>query len=274
MIPGSSQTEIPSVLQRFEFKYHIPRSMIKPVSDFVKAYCFLDKYSEMSPTGFYRINNLYLDSPFHTFLKNRLEGKENRFNMRIRSYGENPEPPYFWEIKCKFGENRQKFRAKVPSGEIEKLFYSPKASVELGFSGINAKNMDMFQSLALSYNAQPQIITQYDRMAWISRTDEYARVTFDANLQCAEEHNFNVSPDPLLMESYDTTRIFGSGAHCILELKGQVSHLPLWMVDLVRTFDLKRSAFSKFRYGMLRILTNNRPENVWYNVSNYGEIYE
>ena len=269
-----NQTEIPSVLQRFEFKYHIPRSMIRPISDFVKAYCFLDKYSEMSPSGFYRINNLYFDSPFHTFLNNRLERKENRFNMRIRSYGENPVPPYFWEIKCKLREIRQKFRAKVKSGEIEKLFYSPKASAELGFSGADAKNMDFFQSLALSYNAEPQIITQYDRMAWISETDEYARVTFDANLQCAEEHNFNVSPVPDKMESYDTTSIFRHEAHCILELKGQVSHLPLWMVDLVKTFDLKRAAFSKFRYGMMRVLRNNHPDNVWFNVFDQGEIYE
>jgi SPX domain-containing protein involved in vacuolar polyphosphate accumulation len=269
-----TQTEIPSVLQRFEFKYHIPRSMIEPISDFVKAYCFLDKYSEMSPTGYYRINNLYFDSPFYTFLNNRLERKERRFNMRIRSYGENPKPPYFWEIKCKLGENRQKFRSKVKSDEIEQLFYSPRASVELGFSGTEAQNMDFFQSLALSYNAEPQIITQYDRMAWISETDEYARVTFDANLQCAEEHNFNVHPDPAKMESYDTTTIFRHDAHCILELKGQVSHLPLWMVDLVKTFDLKRAAFSKFRYGMLRVLRNNHPDNVWFNVFDQGEIYE
>ena len=274
MIPVNNQIEIPSVLQRFEYKYLIPRSMVKPVSDFVKAYCFLDKYSEMSPSGFYRINNLYFDTPFYTFLNNRLAKKENRFNMRIRSYGENPVPPYFWEVKCKFGENKQKYRAKVKSDKIEELFYSPKASVELGFSGTEAKNMDLFQSLAVSYNAQPQIITQYDRMAWISGTDEYARVTFDANLQCAEEHGFNVSPDPEKMESYDTTTIFGPEAQCILELKGQVSHLPLWMIDLVRTFDLKKAAFSKFRYGMVRILRNNHPDNVWFNVFDHGEIYE
>ena len=274
MISTNSQIEIPSVLQRFEYKYLIPRSMIKPVSDFVKAYCFLDKYSEMSPSGFYRINNLYFDTPFYTFLNNRLAKKENRFNMRIRSYGENPVPPYFWEVKCKFGENKQKYRAKVKSDKIEELFYSPKASVELGFSGTEAKNMDLFQSLAVSYNAQPQIITQYDRMAWISETDEDARVTFDANLQCAEESRFNVMPDPEKMESYDTTTIFGPEAQCILELKGQVSHLPLWMIDLVRTFDLKKAAFSKFRYGMVRILKNNHPDNVWFNVFDHGEIYE
>ena len=269
-----NQVEIPSVLQRFEYKYLVRREMIKPISEFVKIYCFLDKYSEMSQNGFYRINNLYFDTPFYTFLNNRLEKKENRFNMRIRSYGENPVPPYFWEVKCKFGENKQKYRAKVKSGDIEKIFYSIKASSSFNLGGNDAKNMDLFQSLALSYNAQPQILTQYDRMAWISLTDEYARVTFDANLQCCEEHNFNVKPNPAMMESYDTTTIFGPQAHCILELKGQVSNLPLWMIDLVQTFDLKKMAFSKFRYGMLRVLRNQKPDNKWYNVSNYGEIYE
>ncbi|MBO7128098.1 polyphosphate polymerase domain-containing protein [bacterium] len=268
------QVEIPSVLQRFEYKYLIPKEMIKPISEFVKIYCYLDKYSEMSPTKFYRINNLYFDTPFHTFLNNRLEKKENRFNMRIRSYDENPVPPYFWEVKCKFGENKQKYRAKVNSPEIERIFYMMKASDELSLKGNDAKNMDFFQSLALAYNAQPQILTQYDRMAWISEADEYARVTFDANLQCCEEHGFNVKPTPERMESYDTTTIFGPQAQCILELKGQVSNLPLWMVDLVQEFDLKKTAFSKFRYGMLRVLRNQTPDNKWYNVSNYGEIYD
>ena len=269
-----NQVEIPTVLQRFEYKYLIPRSMIEPISEFVKIYCYLDKYSEISPTKFYRINNIYLDTPFYTFLNNRLAKKENRFNMRIRSYGEDPVPPYFWEVKCKFGENKQKYRVKVKSEEIEKIFYMEKAATILGLKGSDAKNMDLFQSLALSYNAQPQVLTQYDRMAWISEADEYARVTFDANLQCCEEHDFNVKPDPKRMESYDTTSIFGPDAQCILELKGQVSNLPLWMVDLIQRFDLRKMAFSKFRYGMLRVLRNQRPDNKWYNVSNYGEIYE
>ena len=268
------QTEIPSVLQRFEFKYRIPKIMIQPISDFVRTYCYLDKFSEISPNKFYRINNLYFDSPFFTFLNNRLEAKENRFNMRIRSYGENPVPPYFWEIKCKFGENRQKYRTKSPYPDLEKIFYSPKASVEFGFSGINAKNMDLFQSLALSYNAMPQLLTQYDRMAWISERDEYARVTIDTNFKCAEEHRFNVFPATANMESYDTEAIFGTDISCILELKGQVSHLPVWMVDLVQTFNLQRMAFSKFRYGMMRILKNNRPEDKWFNIFNSGATYE
>ncbi|MBP5407205.1 polyphosphate polymerase domain-containing protein [bacterium] len=274
MSKTSTQTEIPSVLQRFEYKYHISRDMIRPISDFVKAYCFLDKYSETSPNQFYRINNLYFDTPFYTFLKNRLEKKENRFNMRIRSYGENPEPPYFWEIKCKFGENRKKYRVKLNCDDIEKVFYSLKASEEFGLTGTNAKNMDMFQYLALSYNAEPKILTQYDRMAWISETDEYARVTFDANFKAVEERSFNIRPPKEQMESYDTSNIFGTEAQCILELKGSVANLPLWMVDLVKTFDLKSLAFSKFRYGMRRMILNNKPENIWYNVSNYGEIYD
>ena len=124
-----TQVEIPTVLQRFEYKYLIPRAMIRPISDFVRTYCYLDKYSEMSPTKFYRINNIYFDTPFYTFLNNRLAKKENRFNMRIRSYGENPVPPYFWEVKCKFGENKQKYRVKVKSEEIRKIFYMQKAAV-------------------------------------------------------------------------------------------------------------------------------------------------
>jgi hypothetical protein len=38
--------EIPPVLDRYEAKYTIPESLIAGISDFIRPYCYLDKYSE------------------------------------------------------------------------------------------------------------------------------------------------------------------------------------------------------------------------------------
>ena len=72
------QKTIPALLQRYEMKFVIPRDMIEPISDFASVYCSLDKYSAKSPSTFYRVNNLYFDTPNYLFLKRRLAGSENR----------------------------------------------------------------------------------------------------------------------------------------------------------------------------------------------------
>jgi len=252
------QVEIPQILERYELKYHIPFDLVEPISDFVKPYCSLDRYSEIEENNFYVINNLYLDSVFYTFLKNRLEGAEKRFNMRIRSYGKKPVPPYFFEIKHKEGDIIKKFRAKCCCENIEQLFFSSDPVNEFGFTGNEAKNIDLFRQIAISYGVEPKILTQYKRKAWISDTDDYARVTFDVDLKCMEENSFNVIPDEKRLDNYDNETIFDPGCSTILELKCYTSNVPSWMIDLIQRFNLKRGSFSKYSNGALKIIGDCR----------------
>ena len=79
-----------SLLERFELKYHIPVEWADAIGEFLKPYCEEDYYSKITPGGFYYITNLYLDSPKWTFLGWKKKQLLDRFNMRIRTYGENP----------------------------------------------------------------------------------------------------------------------------------------------------------------------------------------
>lgn len=254
----TKQVEIPNILERYELKYHIPFELIEPISDFVKPYCSLDEYSAREVNGFYVINNLYLDSPFYTFLNNRLEGAEKRFNMRIRSYGMNPVAPYFFEIKYKTGDIIRKFRTKCRYEDVEEIFNCTNAVEKYGFTGRDAQNLNLFQRLAVTYNIEPKVLTQYSRKALISEMDDYARVTFDVDLKCMEADSFTVKPDMAKMESYDYENIFQPGCNTILELKCYTANVPAWIMDLVSTFDLKRSSFSKYSNGALKILRDRR----------------
>ena len=79
-----------SLLERFELKYHIPVEWADAIGEFLKPYCEEDYYSKITPGGFYYITNLYLDSPKWTFLGWKKKQLLDRFNMRIRTYGEHP----------------------------------------------------------------------------------------------------------------------------------------------------------------------------------------
>lgn len=254
----TAQVEIPQVLERYELKYHIPFELVEPISQFVKPYCSLDEYSEREKNGFYMINNLYLDSPFYTFLNNRLEGAEKRFNMRIRTYGADPVPPYFFEIKYKTGDIIRKFRVKCRKGDAQAMLNCTNVVEKYGLSGNDAQNMELFQRLALSYGIEPKVLTQYVRKAWISDIDDYARVTFDVDMKCMEAEGFTFKPDPVKMEPYDNETIFHPGCNTILELKCYTSSVPLWMLDLIKEFDLRRSSFSKYSNGALKVMRGYR----------------
>jgi SPX domain protein involved in polyphosphate accumulation len=243
--PKRGAQEIPPVLDRYEAKYTIPATLIDDISAFIRPYCSLDKYSEREPDMFYKINSLYFDSPGFAFLRQRLCRAPNRFNMRVRTYGDAPQLPYFLEIKQKKGDIVRKYRAKVFETNIHNLLCCAASGEESG-GAEDAANTDLFRRMVHTYNAQPQVVVQYRRKAYISECDDYARVTFDKELRYRRETRYVPLPVENEMAPCDIETCFDPGACVILELKCYTKFVPLWMLDLVRAFQLKQRGFSKF----------------------------
>lgn len=252
---GKKQKNLPPVLERYELKYHISPEMIEPISHFVSAYCSPDKYSERTETGFYRITNLYLDSPDFRFLQLRKERAENRFNMRVRAYGDSPGLPYFLEIKQKLGDIIRKFRASVTDKEWYRAYTEAGYQSATEEGGAQAENnRSLFERLIYSYRAGPKVLTQYVRKAWVSDVDDYARVTFDIDLRYRPESDFRIEAPEEDMIACDTALVFDPGCSVILELKCYTLNVPLWMIDLIKTFNLQRRSFSKYRAGVEEVI--------------------
>ncbi len=251
---GNAQNGIVPVLERHEMKFVIPFIMIDPISDFVSAYCSLDKYSKKSDNGFYRVNNLYFDSPNYLFLKKRLDGSENRFNMRIRTYSDSCPLPCYFEIKQKNVNIIKKYRARINDGDWYLLFEKAGYYQEAASKRSGNSNRDLFVKMAYSYNAAPKVLTQYFRKAYVSDIDEYGRVTFDTDLRYQAEEKYNLVSHEDKMVPLDHEDIFEPGCSVVLELKCNPCMVPLWMVDLIRCFDLRRRSFSKYVTGVRNVL--------------------
>lgn len=238
----------PPLLDRFESKYVIPFEMVEPVAEFIKPYCSHDKYSAISPDSFYKVNSLYFDTPDYHFLHQRLRKAEKRFNMRIRGYGDNPQLPYFFEIKQRIGDIVRKTRALVENPEYEEYFGKDPYTFPGDDSDKNREKCIMFYKTVHKYNARPVVLVQYRRRAFFSNYDEYARVTFDIDLRYMEPSDNSFKPLPVeeKMSYCENQADYECGTYVILELKCYTSFVPLWMVDVVRTFDLQRRGFSKF----------------------------
>ncbi len=252
---STSTVTTPALLDRFESKYTIPLSMVEPIVQFILPYCSYDKYSALSPDKYYRINSLYFDTPDFLFLRQRMLKAERRFNMRIRSYGDNPSFPYFFEIKQRIGDIVRKTRARVDDPEWAQYFSATKGLPPDSDDSKNSTRRDLFYRTALKYNAQPVVLVQYRRQAFFSNYDEYARVTFDINLRYKAQKEYSPLPVEEMMVPCDLPVGSDSCSSVILELKCYTSFVPLWMIDLVRAFNLQRTGFSKFSTCLRGVFT-------------------
>jgi SPX domain protein involved in polyphosphate accumulation len=244
---------LPPVLERYELKYMIPWSYVEPISDFLSIYCSLDYYSEKAADDnyFYKVSSLYLDTPNFEFARQRIEGKAIRFNMRARAYGDGDKAPYFLEVKNRFGISGvvKKYRATAKAHEWPNILTDPAFRPEQSDSDIEKANKELFLRLAISYAIEPKILTKYQRRAFFSTVDNYARVTMDSNMQYRLENDYIVRSN-YDMTNYDNETIYAyntaSDANVVLELKCDVAEVPFWMLDLIRLFDLKQVSFSKY----------------------------
>jgi hypothetical protein len=249
----------PLNLDRYEIKYLIPMSMVQPISEYVEQFCEMDYYSQISPDNFYVINSLYLDTVSKYVLRKQ-QNVEHAFScFRIRSYGADPKPPFYVESKQKIREFCKKRRGKIPFENIEDLFTRPHDIP--GFDPYADKNVACFLEKHTTLGLEPKILTQYRRKAYLSTCDDYARVTFDRDLRFMEETTYNVIPDESRMSHYDQPDAFdwhGSGRNVILELKAE-RKIPIWMIQLVRHFELTRANFSKYQNSMLELQADVNP---------------
>lgn len=247
----------PLNLDRYELKYRIPISLIEPITDYVNQYCEMDYYSQISPGGFYIINSLYLDSMNRIMMRRPLGIEFAYSSFRIRSYGADPKPPYYLESKQKIENFCKKRRSKFPLENISDLFENPSAIKD--FNPYADKNMRDFLEKHETFGLQPQVLSQYRRRAWLSRHDEYARVTIDRDLRYMEENTYNVKPDESRMSHYDHNETFEDAyqsRYAILELKCE-RKIPLWMIQIVRTFETQWDPFSKFQTAMIECYGRN-----------------
>ena len=250
MVIPSQQNELSFSLERYELKYLIPSWLVEPISDFLSPYCSLDKYSENSDDGYYPVKSLYFDTPGYLFLKKRRYGAASRINMRVRAYGDAPGQPVFFEVKHKINHMVKKYRTPFFGENWPDILNSP----DTPWDGLMYSNLktgpDLFIRLSHSYDATPKILTQYRRKAYFSTIDDYARVTFDRDLQCQIQDEYKLTPDTYGMSNYDDASTFDPETGVILELKCYCANVPLWMLDLIRHFNLKRGRFSKYAAAM------------------------
>jgi hypothetical protein len=225
---------------RYELKYIIDPEKAWAIRDFARCYLQRDEHAIPALGHAYPIYSVYLDSPAWTLYNSTVQGQKNRYKLRIRYYNDNPKSPVFFELKRRVHDVILKDRACVKRASVYELLRGRCPNRD---DLVNPDDMDQysalrqFMDLGRDINAAGKTIVYYEREAWVTPTDDNVRLTFDRNLAGTRWDGRFIPPK----EGWHHPRLPG----VILELKFD-NRFPLWMRELVRTFDLYRTSFAKY----------------------------
>lgn len=237
--------------ERLELKYLIDEFTADQVRRDIEPFCRPDPHNDgpgvrgWSGRVGYGICSLYLDSPGLVLFWAKERGDPERLKMRIRTY--RGSPIAVLELKRKISDVISKTRASVHRSQVV-----PIASGRLP-EPINPevdRFLNDFALTSMRSGAQPTLHVRYDREAYSSEVDNYARVTFDRRIEVQRTRSWALDAGPDGWLSFDDfRRVDQRDRTVVLELKCQ-SFVPWWIANLIRTLALKRQSYSKYGIGI------------------------
>jgi hypothetical protein len=243
---GDREKAVDEIIERYEFKYLVPERVVPLVRRVAESTSRIDRYA--GPGGTYRIRSLYFDTPALDLFRANAREQADRYKLRARVYP-GKESPVFLEVKRRVYDVIVKSRAAVPLASWRAILAGDEAALGALSASARAKAM-AFVTRLHRHHIGPMLLVDYDREAYVSEIDAYARLTFDRRIVVQPHEELSFDDDPLAWRAVDhVARTRTAAPICVLELKFE-RRPPRWMVDMVRRLELARSSFSKYCYGM------------------------
>lgn len=239
------------IIERYEYKYLIPESTIPAIRAAVRTTSKIDRYS--GPDGTYRIRSLYFDTDHYDLYWANDREQPERFKLRARMYP-GKESPVFLEVKRRVLDVIVKSRAAVPADRWRDVLAGNESALAALSPSARAGALK-FLAPYHRHHIRPVLLVEYEREAYISEVDTYARLTFDRKIAVQEQNKLEFDAVATRWRAIDhRAQTRTEQPVCVLELKFE-RRPPRWMVALVQRLDLIRYSFSKYCYGVTAELT-------------------
>ena len=240
-------------LCRYETKYVIRPERVGEIREAIRPFCEPDRNAVGDPPEYVN-TTLQLDSPGLNLHYAKLWDLVDRFKLRVRTYGDPVgEHPVFMEIKGKDRNTILKQRCRIPFDRWGEHLFRDRVIKGIHFDKANeAGNFYQFIRLARQIGARPVMLIRYHRESYFGKSDSYARVTFDRQLEYQQSYSWDswgaggvwrALDNPIMQtRRHDKEENF-SGV--VLELKA-LHDVPRWMLEVVTKFDLWRVGHCKY----------------------------
>ncbi len=225
---SSNLNKLEYTLPRFEYKFIVPETSIPEIQEFLEPYVEPDEHGK-----FYKIKNLYFDTPNLRFFQNHLT-QDDRFKLRIRTY--NDDKNGYLEIKRKNNGQIIKTRNKFEADE---------------YPTILSDQSNKFTQLMLAYRAEPTLAINYQREAYFLKDDPTTRITFDRHIK------YQPTSDIDLGQNCDQSILPNSMV--ILEVKFY-NKMPEKISNMIKRFDLTKEPMSKYITAIINTMFADKNE--------------
>jgi hypothetical protein len=239
-LPMAMYNEQKSYLgKRFEFKYVLDRETATRVETYIQRIGLdLDPYSTQ---GYYRVNSLYFETRnFHDYFEKDASLRDRK-KMRARIYQDrwlDPIPFVNLEIKLKRGVQIDKERIRISEADWKRLMehhFSPLSVPDVRVSEADQEAFRRFAYLYIKQGYRPYVVVSYLRRAYIGDFTSPVRITFDKDIRACRFADI----------AHGSMMVPITSSAVVLEVK--FNHkLPWWFTNMVRTFNLSRTDFSKY----------------------------
>jgi hypothetical protein len=236
-----------SRLERLELKYLVDEATAARVRRQIAPWCGPDPHAASAGgAGSYPITSLYLDTPALAFHRAKERGDPERFKLRVRRY--RGLAAHCLELKRRSSDVVEKTRALVDCEGLREAAHglgkprddTPEAR----------RFVERYAGLMLATGAEPALLVRYDREAWTSEVDSYARVTFDGHLEFQRCCEWTLEGRPDAWCELEDSLVEGAPRPLVvLEIKCG-TRVPAWLVDVIRGNELRRDSVSKYSIGI------------------------
>ncbi len=227
--------------ERLELKYLVDESIAAQIRSAIAPFCEPDPYNGSFGRGYY-IGSLYFDSPDLAFYRAKERRDQDRLKLRARVYDDTGHVSL--EIKRKRGDVVWKQRALV----TREGFMDAAQGFGRTVSG-SARQEEVLERFAhtfAQFGAEPKLMVEYEREAYASQMDAYARVTFDRAITAYATDRWSFAEHGEQATALETRlQEHTAASPMILELKSEL-FMPTWMTNLIRDFELMRVGYSKY----------------------------
>lgn len=247
---------------RWELKYVLPLSARAELLRIAGPYILPDPHGvplhELGTRG-YDVHSMYFDTPRLNDYTERLESRDVRVRLRIRTYGKpGDHAPVFFEDKRKFNAWVMKQRCKVADADHWMALQDPKPWVHYGHmvTGQKALVARHFLRRVEDEGRTPVSVVHYRRECFtdLDPSDAEIRLTMDHQVTSTTNPgpgDFYAPADQLLIPE----------DFVVLELKFNRTE-PGWMRTLVRELHLQAEPVSKFALSVAYGQRRHRPEEL------------
>lgn len=237
-----------SRFERLELKFLVDELEVPRIRHQIGPFCDADDHCRGASEGVvrgYPIQSLYLDTPGLAFHEAKERGDPERLKLRVRTYS--PTSPATFEVKRRRSNVIDKTRAVVDRDFTER---AARGEIDRASSLNGAEVLHDFSSIVALSGAHPTLAIRYEREAYQSLVDDYARVTFDRAIAAARVPRWDLLPGEREWCPFDDHwRTAHVTAPVVMEIKCQVS-VPAWVTDLIRSNELVQTSFSKYSVGI------------------------